>query len=72
MISAAFPMRVQHFFTAVNKAEWTKLAPFDLLSGLKDSFLNDYLASGRDTAQVDFSVDDEILGGQVDGTWNQR
>lgn len=62
----AFPMRVQHFFTTVNKA-MTELSwhpKFDLLSGLKDSFLNDYLASGRDTAQVDFSVDDEILGGQ--------
>jgi len=58
-------MRVQHFF-AVNKAmnELSWHPKFDLLSGLKDSFLNDYLASGRDTAQVDFSVDDEILGGQ--------
>lgn len=62
----AFPMRVQHFFTTVNKAmtELSWQPKFDLLSGLKDSFLNDYLASGRDTAQVDFSVDDEILGGQ--------
>ena len=60
----AFPMRVQHFCACVNKA-MTELGwhpEFDLLSGLKDSFHNDYLASARDTAQVDFSVDDEILG----------
>lgn len=59
----AFPLRMQHFFAAVNKAK-TELnwqPEFDLLSGLKDSFLNDYLASGRDTVEVDFSTDDEIL-----------
>ncbi|HEY9599148.1 MAG TPA: NAD-dependent epimerase/dehydratase family protein [Cyanophyceae cyanobacterium] len=59
----AFPMRVQHFFADVHKAK-TELnwqPEFDLLSGLKDSFQNDYLASGRDKAEVDFSVDDEIL-----------
>lgn len=59
----AFPMRVQHFFAGVNKAmkdlEW---APeFNLVSGLKDSFNNDYLASGRDKNEADFSVDEEIL-----------
>ena len=61
----AFPLRVQHFFASVNKA-MTELGwhpEFDLLSGLKDSFQNDYLASGRDKASVDFSVDDEILKG---------
>ena len=60
----AFPFRVQHFFASVNKAI-TELGwhpEYDLISGLKDSFENDYLASGRDTAEVDFSVDDEILG----------
>ncbi|MBV9388537.1 MAG: NAD-dependent epimerase/dehydratase family protein [Chroococcidiopsidaceae cyanobacterium CP_BM_ER_R8_30] len=60
----AFPLRVQHFFTSVNKAK-TELSwqpEYDLLSGLKDSFCKDYLASGKDT--VDFSVDDEILRGQ--------
>jgi len=60
----AFPMRVQHFFADVNKA-MTQLnwkPEFDLLSGLKDSFENDYLASGRDKAEVDFSLDEEILG----------
>ncbi|MBD1905620.1 NAD-dependent epimerase/dehydratase family protein [Funiculus sociatus GB2-A5] len=59
----AFPMRTQHFFAAVDKAK-TELGwhpEYDLISGLKDSFLNDYLASGRDKAEVDFSVDDEIL-----------
>jgi UDP-glucose 4-epimerase len=59
----AFPMRVQHFFADVHKAK-TQLnwqPEFDLLSGLKDSLENDYLASGRDTAEVDFSLDDEIL-----------
>ncbi len=60
----AFPMRTQHFFTSVQKAiaqlNWQP--QFDLVSGLQDSFHNDYLASGRDQAAVDFSVDDEILG----------
>jgi nucleoside-diphosphate-sugar epimerase len=59
----AFPIRVQHFFTDIHKAtqhlDWTP--EFDLLSGLKDSFENDYLASGRTTAEIDFSVDEEIL-----------
>lgn len=59
----AFPMRVQHFFADVHKAkiELNWQPKYDLLSGLKDSFQNDYLASGRDKAEVDFSVDDEIL-----------
>ncbi|MEG4407421.1 NAD-dependent epimerase/dehydratase family protein [Microcoleus sp. MON2_D5] len=59
----AFPMRLQHFFASVNKAvtdlNWQP--EFDLLSGLKDSFQNDYVVSGRDKAEIDFSVDDEIL-----------
>jgi nucleoside-diphosphate-sugar epimerase len=59
----AFPMRTQHFFASVQKAEaelgWKP--QYDLLSGLKDSFQNDYLASGRAQSEVDFSVDDEIL-----------
>lgn len=59
----AFPMRVQHFFADVHKAmsELNWQPEYDLLSGLKDSFENDYLASGRDKAEVDFSVDDEIV-----------
>lgn len=60
----AFPMRVQHFFTAIDKAQaelgW---APkFDLVTGLKDSFQHDYLATGKAKAEVDFSLDDQILG----------
>jgi len=59
----AFPMRVQHFFADVNKA-MTQLnwqPEYDLISGLKDSFQNDYQASGRHESEVDFSLDDEIL-----------
>lgn len=61
----AFPMRVQHFFASVQKA-MTDLywqPEFDLISGLKDSFENDYIASGQDKAEVDFSTDEEILKG---------
>ncbi len=59
----AFPMRTQHFFTDVHKAisELNWQPEYDLLSGLKDSFHNDYLATGRDRSQIDFSTDDEIL-----------
>ena len=59
----AFPMRLQHFFASVNKAitELNWQPEFDLVSGLKDSFQNDYLVSGRDKAEIDFSVDDQIL-----------
>ncbi|MBD2128610.1 NAD-dependent epimerase/dehydratase family protein [Microcoleus sp. ZQ-A2] len=59
----AFPMRVQHFFADVHKA-MTQLnwqPEYDLISGLKDSFQHDYQASGRHEAEVDFSLDDEIL-----------
>ncbi|MBD2776050.1 NAD-dependent epimerase/dehydratase family protein [Iningainema tapete] len=59
----AFPLRTQHFFASINKA-MTELGwqpEFDLISGLKDSFENDYLVSGRDKSDVDFSVDEEIL-----------
>ena len=60
----AFPLRVQHFFADVGKAisELNWQPEYDLLSGLKDSFQNDYLASGRERAEIDFSLDDEILG----------
>lgn len=59
----AFPMRVQHFFADVHKAmnELNWQPELDLLSGLKDSFQNDYLTQGKDKAEVDFSVDDEII-----------
>ncbi|MEB3181488.1 MAG: NAD-dependent epimerase/dehydratase family protein [Nostocaceae cyanobacterium] len=59
----AFPMRVQHFFASVDKAK-TELGwqpEYDLISGLQDSFHNDYLATGRDKVEIDFSVDEEIL-----------
>ncbi len=59
----AFPLRVQHFFTDIHKAK-TELAwqpQFDLVSGLRDAWEQDYLASGRDRAASDFSLDDEIL-----------
>ncbi len=59
----AFPMRVQHFFADVHKAmhELNWQPEYDLISGLKDSFQNDYLANQLDQAKVDFSTDDEIL-----------
>ncbi|MBW4477912.1 MAG: NAD-dependent epimerase/dehydratase family protein [Tolypothrix brevis GSE-NOS-MK-07-07A] len=59
----AFPMRVQHFFASVNKA-MTQLnwqPEYDLISGLQNSLENDYLAQKQDQAEVDFSVDEEIL-----------
>jgi nucleoside-diphosphate-sugar epimerase len=60
----AFPMRQQHFFTDIQQAktdlDWQP--KYDLVSGLKDSFQHDYLASGRDQSEIDFSLDDEILG----------
>ncbi len=60
----AFPFRTQHFFTSIDKAtrdlHWQP--KYDLISGLKDSFHNDYLATGKDRLAVDFSVDEQILG----------
>ena len=60
----AFPFRPQHFFTSVTKAtsELNWQPKYDLISGLKDSFHNDYLATGKDRIEVDFSVDEQILG----------
>lgn len=59
----AFPMRVQHFFADIHKAKqelgWQ--TKFDLVDGLKDSFQNDYITSGRDQSAIDFSTDEEIL-----------
>ena len=60
----AFPVRQQHFFADIHNAK-TDLGwqpKYDLVSGLKDSFQNDYLASGRDDSEIDFSLDEEILG----------
>ena len=60
----AFPVRQQHFFTDITQAQtdldWQP--KYDLVSGLKDSFKNDYLASGRNQSEIDFSLDNEILG----------
>ncbi|MBL1209414.1 NAD-dependent epimerase/dehydratase family protein [Geminocystis sp. GBBB08] len=59
----AFPIRVQHFFTDISKAQkdlnWQP--KYDLISGLKEAFENDYLPSGRDKIEIDFSLDQEIL-----------
>jgi nucleoside-diphosphate-sugar epimerase len=60
----AFPLRVQHFFADISKAkrELNWQPQYDLVSGLKDSYQNDYLVSGRDAVEIDFSLDEEILG----------
>jgi nucleoside-diphosphate-sugar epimerase len=59
----AFPLRTQHFFAAIAKSQaelhWTPRIP--LLEGLADFWANDYLASGRSQAEVDFVIDDRIL-----------
>jgi nucleoside-diphosphate-sugar epimerase len=62
----AFPMRPQHFFADIHKAvtELNWKPTFDLISGLKDSFENDYLATQRGQTAIDFSTDDEILAAQ--------
>lgn len=59
----AFPLRVQHFFTSISQAlndlDWEP--EFDLIEGLKDSYNNDFLRSGRDQKEVDFSLDEQIF-----------
>ncbi|MEB3212176.1 MAG: NAD-dependent epimerase/dehydratase family protein [Leptolyngbyaceae bacterium] len=59
----AFPLRAQHFFADIHQAtqelDWTP--EYDLVDGLKDSFQTDYLASKRNEAEIDFSLDDQIL-----------
>lgn len=59
----AFPLRAQHFFTDIHQAtqdlNWSP--EFGLVDGLTDSFQNDYLASKRHEAEIDFSLDDQIL-----------
>lgn len=63
----AFPFRLQHFFASTDKAtrELAWKPQYDLISGLQDAFTNDYLANNRDKAEVDFSVDDQILAQQA-------
>ena len=58
----AFPMRTQHFFADVHKAidELNWKPEFDLVSGLKDSYENDYSKTQRG-AKLNFSLDDQIL-----------
>lgn len=59
----AFPMRVQHFFTDISKAKadlsWQPT--FSLVDGLKDAYENDYLANAKHQADVDLSLDQQIL-----------
>jgi nucleoside-diphosphate-sugar epimerase len=59
----AFPFRLQHFFADINLAhqelQWQP--EYDLVSGLQDSFKEDYLHRGRDRQLIDFSTDDLIL-----------
>ncbi|MEL6814144.1 MAG: NAD-dependent epimerase/dehydratase family protein [Cyanobacteria bacterium J06598_3] len=59
----AFPMRVQHFFTDISKAKadlaWQP--KFSLIEGLKDAYQNDYLATHKNKAAIDFSLDQKIL-----------
>lgn len=59
----AFPMRVQHFFTDISKAkaELNWQPEFSLIDGLKDSYENDYLSKGLNKAEVDLSLDDQIV-----------
>ncbi|MEM9264641.1 MAG: NAD-dependent epimerase/dehydratase family protein [Cyanobacteria bacterium P01_F01_bin.13] len=56
----AFPMRVQHFFAAIEKAKrdlnWTP--HYSLVDGLKDAYENDYCQSEQ---SVDFELDEQIL-----------
>ncbi|MEC4805900.1 MAG: NAD-dependent epimerase/dehydratase family protein [Jaaginema sp. PMC 1079.18] len=59
----AFPIRLQHFFADIHQAQtdldWQP--QFDLVSGLQDSFTQDYLTSQRHEAEIDFSLDDQIM-----------
>jgi UDP-glucose 4-epimerase len=59
----AFPLRNQHFFASVEKAmqelSWTP--EYDLYKGLATSW-EDYLRSGRDKTEKDFTLDEQILG----------
>ena len=61
-----FPLRVQHFYADINKAtrELNWQPEYDLVSGLADSFQNDYLPSGRDRQEIDWAIDDQILANQ--------
>ncbi|MCC0175451.1 NAD-dependent epimerase/dehydratase family protein [Waterburya agarophytonicola K14] len=60
----AFPIRQQHFFTDIHlaKTELDWQPQYDLVSGLTDSFAKDYVPSGRNQSEIDFALDEEILG----------
>ncbi|GJD06706.1 Ubiquitin-conjugating enzyme E2 J2 [Galdieria sulphuraria] len=60
----SFPFRPQHFFCSCAKAErelqWKER--WDLVSGLKDSYENDFIEKKkRNAISFDFSLDDQIL-----------
>jgi len=58
----AFPLRLNHFLTAITRVE-RELAwqpRFDLASGLKDSYDNDYAL--QPTQDPDFSADASLIG----------
>jgi nucleoside-diphosphate-sugar epimerase len=59
----AFPLRPQHFFADIHAAQrdlnW--MPKYDLVSGLQDSFQSDYLAHGGDRADIDMTLDEQIL-----------
>jgi len=59
----AFPLRQQHFFADIDKAKahlhWQP--QFELVAGLRDSYVNDYLKTQPQEKKPDFSTDDEIL-----------
>ncbi len=58
----AFPLRLSHFFTDISRVE-RELAwqpRFDLETGLKDSYSNDYALSP--TLDPDFSGDEALIG----------
>lgn len=61
----AFPLRPQHFFASIEKAKqdlnWCPA--FDLVSGLRDSYRQDYQLNPP--AAPDFSTDEEILQGMA-------
>ena len=56
-----FPLRLTNFYTDISKIKkdlsWEP--KFDLLNGLKDSYVNDYLLSNRE--QIDFSYDEVLF-----------
>ncbi len=58
-----FPLRQQHFFADIAKAQlhldWKP--NYDLITGLKNSYEQDYFLSGRQAEDLDFDLDEQIL-----------